>query len=384
MNPSSIPTGAARTARGSVCFLLAALAIPVSLLWDFSWESTVGIDQFWSPPHSLTYLAMATIGVGAGWLMFKGTRATGPTPGLIQLGRVIAPAGGWLAAWGTLAFITAVLFDRWWQSAYGMGAGIWHPPQILKATAYFVTLAGVWMIGLAARDEPGRNSAVTAAVFPVAGGLLLTLISIVTVTQSYPNYQHSASFYQIACATYPILLVAMAKAGRLRWSATLGAATYLVVAGAMVWLLPLMAARPMTGPIYNPLDHLMPPPFPLLLMVPAIAVDLLLRRVRWSDRPGLGWLQAGVLGLVFFFLFLCAQWTFAGFLLSPAADNWFFAGGGKHWPFFLKISPPARVAFWESGPDVMTGVNALRALGLSMIAARLGLWLGAWMKRGTR
>jgi len=87
------------------------------------------------------------------------------------------------------------------------------------------------------------------------------------------------------------------------------------------------------------------------------------------------------MGLAFFFLFLMTQWLFAGFLLSPAADNWFFAGGGKQWPFFLKISPSARVAFWESGPEVMTGTNALKALGFSMLAARLGLWLGAWMKR---
>jgi hypothetical protein len=36
-----------------------------------------------------------------------------------------------------LAFGTALGFDRWWQSAYGLEAGIWHPPQWLKASSFF-------------------------------------------------------------------------------------------------------------------------------------------------------------------------------------------------------------------------------------------------------
>jgi hypothetical protein len=376
VNPLSAPdTNAARALRGVWLLLGAALALPISLFWDFSWESTVGIDRFWSPPHVLTFVAMATAGVGAVGLMFILRRKEPPPSGVIGLGRVGAPLGGWMLAWGVMAFVTAVCFDTWWQSAYGMGAGIWHPPQILKAIAFFVTLTGIWLVA--------KNSTVSSMIFPLAGGLLLALIGISTITQSYPNRQHSASFYHIACATYPIVLVALAQAGRLQWSACLGAVVYLVTAGAMVWLLPLQSARPLTGPIYNPLDHLMPPPFPLLLIVPALAIDLLMRKFRWPEWRGVSWLQAGALGVAFFFLFLIAQWAFAGFLLSPAADNWFFAGGGRHWPFFLKISPPARVSFWESGPDVMTGANALQALGLSMLAARLGLWLGAWMKRVT-
>jgi hypothetical protein len=364
--------------------LAGAFALPVSLLWDFSWESTVGIDKFFAPPHVLTFAAMLMAAVGAAGLMFFPARGTSALPGSIQLLRVSAPPGAWLVAWGALAFATAVLFDRWWQSAYGLGAGIWHPPQMLKATTFFATLAGVWFLGSAAQRDSNPASAWAAWLFPFAGGLLLVLIAIVTITQSYPNRQHSASFHQIACATYPLVLAALAGGGRTRWPATTGALVYFVVTGAMVWLLPLIPARPLTGPIYNPLDHLMPPPFPLLLVVPALGMDLLLKKIRWPERRGADWLQAGALGLMFFLIFLITQWVFAGFLLSPAADHWFFAGGGKHWPFFLKISPAARVAFWETGADVMNGAGALRALGLALIAVRLGLWLGAWMKRGAR
>jgi hypothetical protein len=97
-----------------------------------------------------------------------------------------------------------------------------------------------------------------------------------------------------------------------------------------------------------------------------------------------GWLQAVAAGLAFFILFIVAHWGLAEFLLSDLADNRFFAGGGQHWPFFLKINPPARVAFWESRQDELNFANVLIALGLAMFAARAGLWLGAWMTRVRR
>ena len=383
MNPSPQPAAhAVLASRGGIWLLRAAVfALPVSLLWDFSWESTVGVDRFFSPPHVLTFAAMALAMAGALVLMAAHSRRLPVARDVIGLGRIKASPGVWLVAWGGLAFLTAVLFDRWWQSAYGLGAGIWHPPQILKATAFCATLFGVWMLGGTAQIVSPAAPARGVWLFPFAGGMLLALIGIVTMTQSYPNRQHSASFFQLAGATYPLVLAALARGGRARWPATTGALCYFAVMGAMVWLLPLVSARPLTGPVYNALDHLMPPPFPLLLIVPALGLDLLLKKIRWPERRGVDWLQAGAFGLFFFLSFLIGQWMFSSFLLSPSADHWFFAGGGKHWPFFLKINPPARTAFWESGADVMNGANALRALALALIATRVGLWIGAWMNR---
>ena len=382
--PAAVSDAAPVSRRGVWLLLAAAVGVPVSLLWDFSWESTVGIDQFWSPPHAFNYAAMALAAAGAVSLVSVGKRTTAPEHGAIRLGRFAAPLGAWLVLWSALAFGTAVLFDRWWQSAYGLGAGIWHPPQMLKATAFFTLLLGVWLLAPAAQNTPGEKGQIGTALFPLAGGLVLALINIVTLTASYPNRQHSASFHQIACATYPIVLTALAAAGRRRWTTTVGAGAYMLVVGLMVWLLPLLPARPLTGPIYNALDHLMPPPFPLLLLVPALAMDLVLKKFRWPEWRGVSWVQAGALGFAFFFCFLITQWFFAEFLLKPAADNWFFAGGGRHWPFFLKINPPARVIFWDASPDNLSGRSALVALALSIIAARLGLWLGAWMARVRR
>jgi hypothetical protein len=149
-------------------------------------------------------------------------------------------------------------------------------------------------------------------------------------------------------------------------------------------VLPLVPAKPQVPPIYNPLDHLMPPPFPLLLVAPAVMLDLLLRLAPprgLRDRP---WLQAIAGGLVFSLVFFVAQWAFAEFLLSDDADNWFFAGGGRHWPFFLKIDSASRVAFWNFGRDRMSPLNMLIYVGLAVVAARVGLWVGSWMQRVRR
>jgi hypothetical protein len=357
--------------------VVAAAGLCVSLIWDFSWESTVGIDLVWAPAHTLTYFAVALAGLTSLGLVAstsRGTRSSG-----IRLGRWRAPFGVWVAAWGAFAFATAVLFDRWWQSAYGLSAGIWHPPQILKAVAFFALALGVWLFCLSRQNAEGVSGSFSSpATFAGAGGLLLTLITVVTLTTTYPNRQHSAWFYLLACGTYPVVLVAITTAGKLRFPATAAAVVYTALICLMVWVLPLFPARPQVGPIYNPLNHMMPPPFPLLLILPALALDTL--KVLWPAGPVRPWLQALAAGLVFFIIFLGAQWVFAEFLLTDLADNWFFAGGGRHWPFFLKIDPLARETFWNIRGDDLTPTRTLGALGLSMLAARVGLWIGAWMK----
>lgn len=357
--------------------LLAAVGIPASLLWDFSWESTVGIDLAWAPPHVATYLAVLLGGaVALALVVSKSGRAFG-----VAIGRFRAPLGAWVVGWGAVAFGVAMIFDRWWQSSYGLAAGIWHPPQMLKAAAFFAILLGVWLCA-ASRQNRARTAGDFA--FSAAGGMLLAMMSVATITLAYPNRQHSALFYQIACALYPFMLAATASAGRGRFPATAAALFYFGVMGGMVWLLPLIPAQPQVAPIYHALDHLMPPPFPLLLVAPALALDGLLRWFPGGAQRFQDWRRAGEGGLAFFAIFIAVQWPFAQFLLTPAADHWFFAGGGRHWPFSLKIDAAARVAFWKMGNDELTLARGLAAAGCAVLSTRAGLWFGGWMKRVQR
>lgn len=333
--------------------LLAAVAVPLSLLWDYSWEATVGIDYLWAAPHSMGYAAVLVAAIVAATVI-RGRQETG-----VGIWRWEAPLGAWVILWGAVAFVAAFFFDRWWQSAYGLAAGIWHPPQILKAAAFFAVLAGVYLVA------PVRERA-------EAGGALLLMVFVTTLAASFANRQHGPAFYEIGCGAYVPVLVVLALGGG-PFGATRAAMVYVVLGALAVWVLPLIRGEPLSAPIFNPRDHLLPPPFPLLLPLPALLIDWSLRR---HERP-LGWADAVEVGLGFALAFGLTQWAFSAFLLSPAADNAVFAGGGRHWPFFLQIAPDAKRAFWVNEGR---GVSAV-AIGLALVCARAGLWVGAGVRR---
>jgi hypothetical protein len=350
--------------------VLAAAAVPASLAWDFSWESTIGIDRVWAPPHVATYFSIALAALAALALLSRRSDAG------LRIGRRYLPLGAGVTLWGSAAFVVGVVFDRWWQSAYGLAAGIWHPPQMLTATGFVSVIAGAWLCGIHWQQRGGASVALL-----VAGGSLLAIITTLSFPDIYANRQHSAPFYLLACGTYPMVLVALSIAGKSRFSASLGALLYTALLAALVWLLPLVPGSPQVSPIYHPRTTLLPPPFPLLLVAPAIVLDLLLR---FSPGRRSGWGAAAEAGIAFWLIFGVAQWTFAAFLLSPAADCWFFAGGGRHWPFFLRIDPAAQSIFWSVPGQEMTATRTLAAAGLAVVAAWIGLGIGTWLKRVQR
>jgi polyferredoxin len=91
-------------------------------------------------------------------------------------------------------------------------------------------------------------------------------------------------------------------------------------------------------------------------------------------------------GTAFLALFLVAQWFFSAFLISHSAENWFFAGD-RHWGYRENIGD-WRSKFWsETNPQwnrPLTAKGLLAALGLSIAASRVGLWLGNWMAKVRR
>src|SRR6476660_3224613 len=87
--------------KGLWLMLLGAAGIPLSLVWDYSWECTIGVDLFWGPPHSATYLAVFFAGLGAVSMIRKNGEG-------VRLGPLSGPAGAWIGIWGALAFAAAV------------------------------------------------------------------------------------------------------------------------------------------------------------------------------------------------------------------------------------------------------------------------------------
>src|SRR5262249_6150108 len=135
--------------------------------------------------------------------------------------------------------------------------------------------------------------------------------------------------YRIVCLALPIPLVASARASSLKWGATVIAGTYMLIMASMLWILPLFPAVPKLGPIFQTITHMVPMDFPLVLVAPAIVMDLASQRSEGRN----GWLMSLVYGLTFFTVFLIAQFLFAYFLMSRASMNWVFATGD--FPYFL-------------------------------------------------
>ena len=154
----------------------------------------------------------------------------------------------------------------------------------------------------------------------------------------------------------------------------------------MVWILPLFPAQPKLAPIFNPVTHMVPPPFPLLLIFPALAIDLVLRKA----GEAFGWRRVAlalVIGAVFLGVFLVVQWYFAEFLLSPLAENWFFAGN-RAWDYSSNLGDWT-TRFWNVNPADRNGdLLTISAVAVSWVLASftswLGLLLGGWMKKVQR
>jgi len=126
--------------------------------------------------------------------------------------------------------------------------------------------------------------------------------------------------------------------------------------------------------VFNPVTHMVPPPFPLLLVPAGVAIDLVMHRV----GAGRDWRLAALLGVAFFGVFFVTQWFFAEFLLSPRARNFFF--GVDQWDYSSRVGP-WRYRFWRSDVNPVTPRSLLVAALLAVVSARVGLWWGNWMAR---
>jgi hypothetical protein len=147
----------------------------------------------------------------------------------------------------------------------------------------------------------------------------------------------------------------------------------------MQWGLPLFPAEPKLGPVYQHLTHFVPNGFPLLLIVPAIAMDLVLRATNAASRNR--WLVAAIVGPLFVIVFFLAQWPFASFLMSPQARNAIF--GSHYFSYFtVPTSYGATYRFYAVEPSTMEFWRVMAmAMVIAPISARVGLGIGQWLVR---
>ena len=371
--------------------VFASTSVVIGVLWDISWHQTIGRDTFWSPPHMAIYLGGVVAGVVCGWhvlhVTFAGTQEE-RAEGVSWWRYFRGPFGAWMCIWGAIAMLTSGPFDDWWHNAYGLDVKILSPPHAVLAWGILGIQLGAMLMALAlqnrseaeADERAQRRNRVLRWLYIYAAALVLLNFSVMASEYTWRIFQHGALFYQVVCGALVFPLVAAAVGSRLRWPTTAAAAIYMGFLLLLTWIFPLFPAEPKLAPIRFPIRQMMPPQFPLLLIVPAIAMDLVLRR--WSERRR-GWLLAGALGAVFLVTLFAAQWPFADFLNSEHARNPVF---GQHLrPYMLgDQSYFARGEYVN--PD--TGITLIRGLGiaflLAVLGARLGLAAGGWMRRVRR
>jgi hypothetical protein len=369
--------------------LAGGTSIAIGILWDISWHRTIGRDTFWTPAHMAIYLGGLLGGLTCGWLVIRTTffGSDEQRAAAVRIWGLHAPFGAWVTIWGTLAMLTSAPFDNWWHNAYGVDVKILSPPHTVLALGMWAVVLGALMLLLREQNLASPGQAEPGSwLFVYASGVVVVMSSVFLIEHSWPNHQRTGSFYQLSAATFPIYLVGLARASKFRWGATLIALVYMAIVAVMAWVLPLFPGHPRLGPIRNPVTHFVPLPFPLLLVVPALGIDLARYWVGQGGTWWRDWLLVLAVGSAFFALFLVTQWFFSAFLISHAAENWFFAAD-RHWGYREGMGD-WHYQFWsETSPaqnPPLTIKKALVALALSIGASRIGLWLGNWMAKVRR
>ncbi len=361
------------SAVASVTFIL------VGAYWDISWHMSIGRDSFWTPAHIAIQLGGITAAIAGSGLIFATTfrRSSRLRAASIRVWGFRGPFGAFLAVWGGATMVVSAPFDNWWHAAYGLDVKILSPPHVvLQLGILAVAVGGVLLVTATLNRAGGDGRRPLEWIILLVGGEVLVLTMIAILEFTFRANLHRAASYMAIAIVAPTMMISIARASARRWGVTIVAGFYTLFMAAMVWLFPLFSAEPKLGPVYQPITHLIPLEFPVLIVVPAIAIDLLLPRI--EARPL--WQRALALGAVFLVVFVAAQWPFATFLSSPASRNWVF--GTHYFAYFMQ--PEWYEVRGEFVPDPNLASGFARALTAAVVSTGVGLAIGDAMRKVRR
>lgn len=366
----------------------ASILIAIGLYWDISWHETIGRDSFWTPAHLLIQLGGLLTALVCAMTIFSATfqpnsvaRATS-----VHILGFRGPLGAFVAAWGGLAMVTSAPFDNWWHEAYGLDVKILSPPHILLAIGIAGIVWGGLLLTVAEMNRAeGAQRLRLQRISLLLGGFVIVHSMILRLEYTNKVLLHSSISYIALGVGFLLVLEAPARAARHRWARTIITGIYSLFTVLMLWILPLFPASPKLGPVYQPIDHMVPLPWPILLVVPAFVLDLLWpisgkdKASRWDKAPR--WQQALFGGVVFMAVLVAVQWPFATFLMSPAARNWFFHPA--NYPYFTP-STAATVRYVFVKYDDSASMF-WRGMGIACAASVISLWVGIifgdWLRK---
>src|SRR5213592_2683940 len=210
------PAGSVRATPGHVwVVLLAATSAIVGVMWDISWHRSIGRDTFWTPAHVAIYLGGVLAGVSCGWLVLRTTLAGTPEErgAGVSFWGFRGPLGAWVAIWGAIAMITSAPFDNWWHDAYGLDVKVLSPPHVILAAGFTGIELGALLLVLSLQNRSPQHETTRKYGWMLAyvAAILLQNSAIMGIEQvGFANLAHSALYYRVAAAAFPITLVAAA------------------------------------------------------------------------------------------------------------------------------------------------------------------------------
>jgi hypothetical protein len=363
------------------CGVLAITSATIGGAWDVSWHRSIGRDTFWTPAHMAIYACGVLAAVICGYLILTTTfsKSAQLKPVSVNVLGFRAPLGAFIAAWGGIAMLTSAPFDNWWHAAYGLDVKIVSPPHTLLILGIRGVAIGVLFLILAAMNrsaEAGQTDFKSLQrLFLYAGGLIVGGQMFFLMEYTWDVVLHQVSAYIAMSIALPIVFAVLSQASRYRWAATTTAAVYTFFAIAELLILPLFPASPKLGPVYYPVTHMVPAKFPILILVPAFALDLFWQRARsWKT-----WQIAAVSGALFIAVLFAVEWPFANFLLSKAADNRFF--GSIYFQYNARATSFDRMRhFFHPDQGITLALGLLRASLYASISTLIGLSFGRWMR----
>jgi hypothetical protein len=381
--PESLPAARTRSMAAAVPWyvwtaLFGVFCGVAGAHWDISWHRSIGRDTFWTPAHLMIQAKGILAGITFGYLILSTTFAHRDAEDVVSIWGLKGPLGAFIAAWGGVMMITSAPFDNWWHDAYGLDVRIISPPHIiLLFGSHAVTFGTLVLVqALRARGDEEQRRALMLPLL-LLGGFVLIELMVLKMEYTHEVLQHSGQFYRTMAIGVPAVLCIFSRVSGHRWACTIVAGLYTAFLWGLTLFLPLFPAEPKLGPVYMHITHFIPNGFPLLFIVPAIAIDLAMRKIGNWNR----WLIALIVGPLYFVTFLAAQWPMANFMVSPAARNAIF--GAHYFAYFTRpTSYSATYRFFTVEPTAAAFWTTM-AFGLliAMISARVGLGVGQWLLR---
>ena len=363
--------------------VLAVTSSSIGGAWDVSWHRSIGRDAFLTPAHVAIYACGVIAAVICGYLIFATTfgKSSALKDVSVNVLGFRAPLGAFIAAWGGIAMLTSAPFDNWWHNAYGLDVKIISPPHTLLILGIRGVAFGVMFLILATMNraqghaDSARAYITLQRLFLYLGGLMVTGQMFFLFEKTFDVLLHTTAAYISMGIALPVVFAMLARASGHRWSSTITAAIYTAYTILEILIFPLFPASPKLGPVFYQVTHLVPAKFPILIIVPAIALDLIWQRTA-AWKP---WKIAIVSGVVFMALLFAVEWPFASFLMSKASENRFF--GTMYFDYNSRPDGYDRLRqFFHPASGMVLASALVMASIYGMISTWIGLRFGGWMK----